>query len=269
MRTPQAIALALVAVSWAWAQSEPPQTARNTAPIAEAKPNASTDYVVKAGTRIPLALINSVSTKHAAPGDHVYLESVFPIVVDAKIVIPPGTYVSGTVTQVKRPGRLKGRGELYIRFDSLILPNGVTRDFRSRVGGIDGRASEDLDRTEGKITSEGNKAGDLRTVAEAGAAGATIGSIAGVSAGHSGLGAGAGAAAGAAAGLAAVLLSRGPDAMLSKGTQLDMVLDRDLSFTTAELSFANAPQRVNIDGGGPVSQRDRRGEPGLGRRFPY
>ncbi|HYM12994.1 MAG TPA: hypothetical protein VEU62_19805 [Bryobacterales bacterium] len=274
MRTPHVIALALMAATWAWGQSrtpaEQPAAEWRKAPAAESKSGDSGEYVVKAGTRIPLALINSVSTKHAAPGDHVYLESVFPIVVDAKIVIPPGTYISGTVTQVKRPGRVKGRGELYIRFDSMILPNGVTRDFRSRVGGIDGRASEDLDRKEGKITSEGNKGGDVRTVAEVGAAGATIGAIAGSSAGHSGLGAGAGAAAGAAAGLAAVLLSRGPDAMLSKGTQLDMVLDRDLSFTTAELNFSNAPQRVTVDtGGGPVSQKDRRDDSRLGRRFPY
>jgi len=34
-----------------------------------------------------------------------------------------------TVTQVKKPGRVKGRGELYVRFDTLTLPNGVCRDF--------------------------------------------------------------------------------------------------------------------------------------------
>lgn len=227
-------------------------------------------FAVKIGTRIPLALINSLSTKHAAAGDHVYLESVFPIVIEGKLVIPPGTYVSGTVTQVKRPGRVKGRGELYLRFDSMILPNGVTRDFRARVGGIDGRAAEDLDRKEGKITSEGNKGGDARNVGEAAAGGATIGAIAGAAAGRPGFGVGVGAAAGAAAGLAGVLLSRGPDAVLPKGTQLDMVLDRDLNFTDAELNFPAAGTRVSVDAGpGPTSQRDRgEGIPRLGRRYP-
>jgi type IV secretion system protein VirB10 len=67
------------------------------------------------------------------------------------MVIPPGSYVSGTVTQIKRPGRIKGRGELYLRFDSLTLPNGVTRDFRARVGGMEGGGNNELDRTEGKI----------------------------------------------------------------------------------------------------------------------
>ena len=90
-------------------------------------------------------------------------------------MIPPGSYVAGTITQVKRPGRVKGRGELYLRFDSLTLPNGVTRDFRARVGALDGRATEDLDKTEGKITSEGNKGGDAQRVGEAAAAGASVG----------------------------------------------------------------------------------------------
>lgn len=247
------IALVLAAAAL-WGQSEGPKA-----------------YVVKSGTRVPLALINSVSTKHAAPGDHVYLESVYPIVVDGKITIPPGSYVSGTVTQVKRPGRMKGKGELYLRFDSMILPNGVMRDFRARVGGLDGRASEDLDRQEGKITSEGNKSGDARSVGEAAAGGASIGAIAGAAGGRAGFGVGIGAAAGAAAGLVGVLLSRGPDALLAKGTQLDMVLDRELSFTTEELNFSAASQRISVDAGaGPVSQKDRDGNrlPRLGRRYP-
>src|SRR5688500_8884900 len=77
------------------------------------------EFTVLPGTKIPLSMINSVSTKTAAEGDRIYLETVFPILVDGRVVIPPGSYVAGTVTQVKRPGRLKGRGELYVRFDSL------------------------------------------------------------------------------------------------------------------------------------------------------
>src|ERR1700676_1127615 len=139
----------------------------------------SKNYLVDTGTHVPLSLINSVSTKNAVPGDRVYLESVFPILVDGRIVIPPGSYVAGTITDVKRPGKVKGRGEFHLRFDSLTLPNGVTRDFRGRIGGLDGRASEELDKSEGKIKSEGNKAGDLKTVAEGAGIGASVGSIAG------------------------------------------------------------------------------------------
>src|ERR1700729_3775684 len=108
--------------------------------------NTPVPYVIQPGTRIPLSMINSVNTKNSAAGDRVYLQTVFPILAGGKIVIPPGSYVQGTVTEVKRPGRVKGRGTLYVRFDSLILPNGVTRDFRSRVGSLDGRGDEKLEK---------------------------------------------------------------------------------------------------------------------------
>jgi hypothetical protein len=210
---------------------------------------------VQPGTKILLSMINSVSTKHAAEGDRVYLETAFPILINGRIVIPPGSYVAGTITESKRPGRVKGRGELYLRFDSLTLPNGVTRDFRSRVGSLDGRASEELDKNEGKIKSEGDKGSDTRTVAETTAAGASIGAIAGSAAGHGGMGVGLGAAAGATAGLLGVLLTRGPDAVLAKGTTLEMVLDRPLTFDETELDFGNQTYRRSSDGPGPLPSR--------------
>jgi hypothetical protein len=198
------------------------------------------EFTVETGTKVPLSLINSVSTKHSAAGDRVYLETVFPVLVNGRIVVPVGSYVAGTVTQLKKPGRIKGRGELYVRFDSLTLPNGVTRDFHGRIGSMDGNTKDELDRTEGKVRSEGNKGGDARTIGEAGAAGASIGTIAGGAAGgHYGMGAGIGAAAGAAAGMIGVLASRGPDAVLARGTTLEMVLDRPIGFTESELNFGN------------------------------
>ena len=202
------------------------------------KPDAPPgEYVIESGTRIPLGLINTLTTKNAAEGDRVYLETVFPVLTNGRIVIPPGSWVAGTVTEVKRPGRVKGRGELYLRFDSLTLPNGVTRDFRTRVGGVDGQGGEEFDRNEGKIKSEGNKAGDAGTVAQAAGVGASVGVIAGAAAKHYAMGAGIGAAAGATAGLMAVLLSRGPDAVLPKGTTLEMITDRPLQFAPSEVEF--------------------------------
>ena len=197
------------------------------------------EFMLDVGTRVPLSLINSISTRHSAEGDRVYLETVFPLLANGRIVVPVGSYVAGTVTQLKRPGRVKGRGELYVRFDTLTLPNGVTRDFHGRIGSMDGNAKDELDRTEGKVRSEGNKAGDLRTIGEAGAAGASIGTIAGAASGHYGMGAGIGAAAGAAAGMIGVLVSRGPDAVLARGSTLEMVLDRQISFNESELNFGN------------------------------
>jgi type IV secretion system protein VirB10 len=200
-------------------------------------------------------------------GDRVYLETAFPILADGRIVVPVGSYVIGTVTQIKKPGRVKGRGELYVRFDSLTLPNGVTRDFRARIGGMDGGSNEELDRAEGKVRSEGNKAGDARTVGEAAGVGASVGMIAGNAAGHLGMGAGIGAAAGAAAGMAGVLLTRGPDAVLAKGSTIEMLLDRALSFKESELNFGNyqAP-RASVSTGSEAGKT--KSGSSIPRRFP-
>ena len=195
-------------------------------------------FTVESGVKLPLSLINSVSTKHSLQGDRVYLETAFPILANGRIVIPVGSYVAGTVTQIKKPGRVKGRGEIYVRFDTLTLPNGVTRDFRSRMGSMDASSSGSLDRAEGKVESESDKLGDARTVAETTATGASIGSIAGVASKSVGKGLGIGAGA-PAAGLIAILAMRGPDAVMAKGSTVEMILDRPLSFSETDLNFGN------------------------------
>jgi type IV secretion system protein VirB10 len=225
-------------------------------------------YTVAPGTRIPLSMINSVSTKHAAEGDRIYLETVFPILVDGRIVIPPGSYVAGTVTQVKRAGRVKGRAELYVRFDSLTLPNGVTRDFRARMGALDGRATEDLNKEEGMLKGEGSKGRDAIRVGEAAASGASVGAITGTVTGSPGMGAGVGAAAGAAAGLVGVLLTRGSEAVLAKGTTLEMVLDRPVRFDEDELADPTTARRPVNDGSGPLPSQKQQPLPMPGRRLP-
>jgi type IV secretion system protein VirB10 len=251
------------------AQDSNPAPAEAASAAAPAK-----SYLVDVGTRIPLTMVNSVSTKNAAPGDRVYLETSFPIVVDGRIVIPAGSYVMGTITDAHRPGRVKGRGEFRLRFDSLTLPNGVTRDFRATVAGLDGRASETLDRKEGTIRSEGSKTRDATTVATTTVYGSSAGALGGLAAGSVGKGLGIGAAAGAAAGLIGVLVTRGPDAVLARGTSVEMVLDRQISYEEGELDFAGAMMRRSAsDSSGPlpsVNQRQPAPLPGGGypRRIP-
>jgi type IV secretion system protein VirB10 len=191
------------------------------------------EYVVESGSRVLLRLTNAVNTRHTAAGDRIYLETVVPFFVDGHLIIPRGSIVIGTVTESQKAGRVKGKSSLSLRFESLTLPNGVARDFRSLPGQVDGRGS--LDRTEGKIQGEGNKGGDARTVGQTTGAGAGIGGLAGAASGHAGMGVGIGAAAGAAAGLAGVLGSRGPDVVLRPGTTMEFVLDRDLRYTADEL----------------------------------
>jgi type IV secretion system protein VirB10 len=192
-----------------------------------------TEYVVASGTRLLLRLTNSVNTRHTSTGDRIYLETVVPFFVDGHLIIPRGSIVIGTVAEAQKAGRVKGRSSLSLRFESLTLPNGVARDFRALPDQVDGHGR--VDKSEGKIQGDGNKGGDARTVGTTTAAGAGVGGVIGAASGHVGAGLGIGAAAGAAAGLAGVLGSRGPEVVLPPGTTMELVLDRDLRYTRAEL----------------------------------
>jgi len=120
---------------------------------------------------------------------------------------------------------------------------------------MDASSSGELDRSEGKVKSEGNKAGDLKTVAETTGAGASVGAIAGNAAGHGMMGLGVGAAAGMAGGLIYTLVSRGPDAVIAKGSTVEMVLDRPIVFNENDVNFTNAAPRQN-----PPVSADKGGE---------
>jgi type IV secretion system protein VirB10 len=174
--------------------------------------------VVPAGTAIPISLTSRISTKNAQDGDGVYGKTIFPITVDNKIVIPEGSFVRGRVTEVKQPGRVKGKAELTLNFQTLVLPSGITIPIYTSLGGIGGEAK----RT-GEATAEGDsaKGKDAGTIATTAGQGALIGVIAG-----RGKGAAIGGVAGAGAGAAAVLLTRGPDLVLEPGTTIEIILDR-------------------------------------------
>lgn len=202
----------------------------------EAKPAETPDlFTIPAGTRILLRLVNSVDTKHSGVGDRIYLETAMPVARDGRMLVPAGSWVAGTVMESQRPGRVAGRGALTIRFDSLTLNTGVVRDLRSHPGAVDGTSRKQ--NNEGRIEGENGRGRDAATIAGTTATGVGIGAGIGSRTAQAARGAGIGAAAGAAAGLVGVLLTRGPELVLPKGSTMEMVLDRDLQFTAAELGL--------------------------------
>jgi hypothetical protein len=209
---------------------------------------------VPSGTHIPLVLHNSISTRSARPGDPVYFETLFPIMIDGKVVIPAGSYVSGEVTESKRPGRVKGRGELMIKLTTLILPNAYMVNLNAVPGNAGTGGNETTD-SEGKIIGDSEKGHDVGTIAKTTAAGAGIGGIAT----QSGKGVGIGAAAGAAAGLAAVLLTRGPEAEMPRGSTVEAVIDRSIYLDADKVQFTGPGQASSLAGPPnrePVRNRD-------------
>jgi hypothetical protein len=222
--------------------------------VAPVTPTAAAKIMVPAGTHIPLVLHNAISTRSARPGDPVYFETLFPVMIDGKVVIPAGSYVSGEVTESKRPGRVKGRGELMIKLTTMILPNAYMVNLNAVPGGVGTGGNETTD-SEGKIIGDSEKGHDIGTIAKTTAAGAGIGGLAS----RTGAGVGIGAAAGAAVGLAAVLLTRGPDAEMPRGSTVEAVIDRSLYLDAEKVQFSGPGQASSLAGPAnrePVRNKD-------------
>ncbi len=233
--------------------SQPAPTAAapvaNTAPASPSSPSTSTPatpasapIIVPVGTRLPLVLHNAITTRNAQPGDPIYLETLFPIVQNDKILIPAGSYVQGEIMEAKRPGRVKGRGELRVRLTTMILPNSYMVDLNAMPNSAGTGGGETVN-NEGKVVGDTDKASDAGTVIKSTAAGAGIGGIAGGA-----RGAGIGAGIGAAAGLGAVLLSRGPDAELPRGSTIEAVIDRSIFLEADKVQFTAPGQASTLPG---------------------
>jgi len=208
--------------------------------VAAVKPAMLT---VPAGTKLPLVLHNSITTRNAKPGDPVYLETLFPIVINNKILMPAGSYVQGEIVSTKRPGKVKGTGEMQLRLNTMILPNGYTVSFNAIPSNAGTGGNESVD-SEGNIKGDTDKSTDAGTVLKGTAIGAGIGGIAARSAG----GAGIGAAAGAAVGLMTVLLTRGPELELPRGTTLDVVIDRAVFLDASFITFTDPGHSSTLPG---------------------
>jgi hypothetical protein len=186
-------------------------------------------WIVPAGTKVPVRLQTAISTKTARPGDPVYAMTVFPVAIDDKMMIPSGTYVQGTIANVKRAGRVKGRAEILFHFTTLVFPSGYTVTLPGSVDNVDSDVERPKDK-EGTIEHSGEKGKDVGTIASTGATGAIIGAAA-----RGGKGAAVGAGMGGAVGLAIAMLSRGSDIQLPSGTHVEMVLNREVKLDPAKI----------------------------------
>jgi type IV secretion system protein VirB10 len=216
-------------------QTDAPAPATTPAATAPKSASAGETILVPTGTRIGVVLENGISTATAKPGDSVYFRTSFPITINNRVVMPVGTYLRGEVTESKRPGHVKGKGELRIRLYSMVFPNGYTVDMNAEPHSSDA-ANVKTDQ-EGKMTGPGGKGKDATTIATTTATGAGIGAIAG-----GGKGAGIGAGIGGVAGLAAVLLSRGPEAQLPRGSSMDLMLEHDLQLDASQIRYKDVGQ---------------------------
>jgi len=229
--------LAGMAATQVLAQTATPPSAAVQAPTVQPPAvQQPQTYTVPAGTKLLLSLKSAINTKTAQHGDGVYLVSSFPVVGNARVMIPVGVYVQGVVDRVVRPGRVKGRAQLDLHFTTMIFPNGQVVEVPGVLNSLPGSDGPKVKGNEGTVEQAGNKGRDVGNVLKGAAIGAEAGAIGGGVNGNLGKGIGYGSLAGAAAGTIYTLFTRGNDIVIPSGTSVEMVLQRPLVLQQSQLA---------------------------------
>ena len=201
------------------------QNGANSPPVTvNAAPAAAAQLLIPAGTHVPIALKQAISSKGSREGDPVYAETTFPVVgPDGRVLIPAGTYVQGRISNVKRGGHLKGKAEVLMHFTTLIYPSGYTVMLPGSIDRAPGVDKSSVKDQEGTIKSDSQAAEKVGAIATSAGSGALIGGVT-----NGGKGALIGAGIGGAVGTAIAMLTRGNDIKMDAGTTLEMVIQRDV-----------------------------------------
>jgi len=167
------------------------------------------DFTVRNGDTVVAALDESLSTRTAREGDRFRMTVRQP----AELA---GATIEGHITNVERSGRLTGRSQLTLDFDTIRLRNGRSYRFAGIV--------ESLRRPTGdivKVDNEGTVRDDNQTTktAERAAIGTAVGAIIGAIAGG-GKGAAIGAIVGAGGGAGSVYVQGKDDLDLERDTEV-------------------------------------------------
>jgi hypothetical protein len=171
------------------------------------------DVTLPAGTVLPVDLETAVGSDTSRVEQPVSGRLRRALSVAGAEVLPAGTVVSGHVTAAERPGKVKGRGMVAMRFTQLDTP-GAGRTAISTA-------------TISRLAPATKEKDTLKVVAPA-AAGAVIGRIVG---GKSG--AAKGAVIGGGAGAGYVLTTRGKDVQLPAGSDLAVKLTAPVTVRVA------------------------------------
>lgn len=198
------------------------------ASVGEPKPEPIT---IPPGTHLLMKLTSPLHTTSSTAGSGIYLETLFPVIENGRVVIPEHTRVLGVVESERRPGRVQGRAQMRLRFTQLILPDNRVLSIAAGLQSLPGSNHQRTVDKEGTIEPVDQIDADVYTVAKTTGAGVLIGSVS-----HVGIGVGHGALMGAGLGLAKVLFTRGDEISLPVGTTVEMVLQHPLNMQPATLS---------------------------------
>ena len=179
------------------------------------------EVTLPVGTKLEIRLTRTLSTQRSKPGSPFNGKVIEAVFIEGIEAVPAGTYAEGRVTYVKKPGRVKGVGQMRLHLEKLVLFDGEEILVAAPLEGAQGAPGAKIKDEEGTIKGPSSKGGELMTAAAVGATGATVGGLTG---GLSGAGIGAGVAAGVV-GLNS-LFKRGKHLLLPQGTELIFELTR-------------------------------------------
>ena len=165
------------------------------------------EVTIPAGTTLRLELQSAVSSDGSQVEDTVRASLRQAVTLDGQTVLPKGTEVVGTVTDVARSGRVKGRARVAYRFSSL-------RHDGERLSIATAPISHQARATKGE---------DAKKIGIGAGVGAAVGAILG-----GGGGAAKGAAIGGGAGTGVVLATRGEEVRLGPGADVNTRLTEPL-----------------------------------------
>jgi hypothetical protein len=166
------------------------------------------EVTLPAGTTLRLDLKSSVASDTSKVEDTVRASLRQAVVINGETVLPAGTELVGTVTDVARSGRVKGRARVAYRFSSL-RHDSERYDIRTATIAHEAEATKKKDATK---------------IAIGAGAGAALGAILG-----GGSGAAKGAAIGGGAGTGAVLATRGEEVRRGAGADVTTRLTAPLT----------------------------------------
>lgn len=169
------------------------------------------DLTVPSDAVLGLQIERTVSSELARVEDRVEARVTRDVRVADRIAIPAGSTVRGSVTDVDRGGRVKGRSRLAIRFHTIVLADGSELALKTDP-----------------VVREGQSPGGESAAKVGGAAigGAILGAILG-----GGKGAAIGGAVGAAGGTAAAMSNDRNPATLSAGTTVTVRMQAPVTVT--------------------------------------
>ena len=183
--------------------SDPWTPGRNDGPVAGAG-----NFYIPNGTRLTAVLNNAVTTRATQIGDRFTMNVTSPD-------IYRGAVIEGRVAQIDNSGRLSGRANVSLEFDTIRMRDGRDYRFAGIIDSVRAVNGDNVRVTNEGTVREGSQTTKTATRAGVGAAlGALIGAIAG-----GGSGAAIGAAVGAGAGAGSVLVQGRDNVDLGQGTE--------------------------------------------------